>query len=89
MTQDISLETTHKLNQLKFKWQTLTDELRWKTLPQIQQDIPGLIVNLDNDDTFITHRDNEDFMLFFDNFIGWKDGVQILLKAFNIKAEPV
>ena len=82
-----------QLEHIKFKWESMSDKLRWKALPSLQVNHPNLIVNLDNDMTFITHKDiepeEEDFILEFDEYIGWSDGVQTLLKAFNIKAEPV
>ncbi len=79
-----------QLNHIEFKWSKLTDKLRWKALPEIQKKHPELILMLDND-TYIVHKDidAEKFILQFDEFIGWSDGVQILLKAFNIRAEPV
>ena len=80
-----------QLDHIKFKWNSMTDELRWKSLSYIQTEHPDLILMLDNDDTYVIHKDldAEDFILQFDEFIGWSDGIQILLKAFNIKAEPV
>ena len=80
-----------QLEHIKFKWESMNDKLRWKALPSLQVNHPKLILNLDNDDTFITYKDldTEDFILQFDEFIGWSDGIQIMLKAFNIKAEPV
>ncbi len=83
--------TEPRMKQVQSLWNSLTDELKWKKLPELQKEVPKLILNLDNDDTFITYEgiDAEDFILEFDEFIGWSDGVQTLLKAFNIKAEPV
>ncbi len=72
---------------IKKNWETLTDELRWKFLANNSH--LNLIVNLDNDDTFVTHPNIEDESLEFNEFIGCKDGIPILLKAFNIKAEEV
>ena len=80
-----------QLEHIKFKWESMDDKLRWKALPSLQTNHPKLILNLDNDDTFITHKgiEPEEFLLQFDEFIGDSDGVQILLKAFNIKSESV
>ncbi len=80
-----------QLEHIKFKWESMDDKLRWKALPSLQANHPKLIVYLDNDDTFVIHEDidGEDFMLEFDEFIGSSDGVQTLLKAFNIKVEPI
>ena len=83
--------TEQKIKQVQLLWNSLTDELRWKAVPELQREIPKLIVHLDNDDTYIYHKgiDTEIFLLQFDEFIGWSDGIQTMLKAFNIKAEPV
>ena len=83
--------TEQKIKQVQLLWNSLTDELRWKAVPELQREIPKLILILDNDDTYIYHKDidAEIFLLQFDEFIGWSDGIQIMLKAFNIKAEPV
>ena len=83
--------TENRMKQIQLLWQSMTDELRWKAVPKLQEEVPKLIIYLDNDDTFICHKDidTEIFILQFDEFIGWSDGVQIMLKAFNIKAEPV
>ncbi len=83
--------TENRKQQIELLWSTMSDELRWRALPDLQEEIPQLIVYLDNDDTFVCHKDldAEIFMLQFDEFIGWKDGVITLLKAFNIKSEPV
>ncbi len=80
-----------KLNKTKILWETLTDELRWKALPSLQLDIPKLLVMLDNDNTYIINTDENsmELILEFDDYIGWSEGVQTLLHAFNIKAEPV
>lgn len=53
----------------------------------------GMVVNLDNDDTFIVFPDeveNGDCWIgqFYD-YIGWTDGTQMLLQSVGIKAEPV
>lgn len=65
------------------------DEARWKWLI-VNQD-KGIIVNCDNDDTFITTPDDEDDEDYasFDNYVGWSDGVFDLLKAIGIEAESV
>ena len=67
-----------EFNQLK------TDVERWVWVKSHQH--TGVVVSLDNDDTFIVIGDLD---ATFDNYIGWSDGVQELLKAMGISAEPV
>ena len=67
-----------EFNQLK------TDVERWVWVKSHQH--TGVVVSLDNDDTFIVIGD---LYATFDNYIGWSDGVQELLKAMGISAEPV
>ena len=49
------------------------------------------MVNLDNDDTFVTilGGDSESGYVNFDGYLGWSDGVISLLEAVGIKAESV
>ncbi len=79
--------TKKEFKEIEKKWKTLTDEERWYFL----RDAPslGLIVQLDNDNTFVIHPDIEDEYLSFDEFVGWSEGVQTLLSVIDIKAEPV
>ena len=86
-------ELLNKIKQVELQWNSLTDELRWMALPDMQKEIPALVLNLDNDSTFLSLKSDiqevKDFILEFDDYIGWNTGIQPLLKAFNIKAELV
>ena len=88
-------ENSKLLSILEKRWNDLNDEQRWKALLSGDEVFSKLfIVNLDNDSTFMTlkhqlNEEQEDFILHFDEYIGWSDGVQSLLKAANIKSEPV
>ncbi|WP_373031630.1 hypothetical protein [Sulfurovum sp.] len=76
------------MNALKELSKIEGDINKWKWLMENQE--AGLIVNLDNDDTFVTDPDSEDdFCVDFDGYVGWSDGVISLLEAIGIKAEPV
>ncbi len=88
-------QINQKLSILSKKWNSLNDTQRWKALTDKENDaFSGFKVNLDNDDTFLTiikptNEFQEEYILQFDEFIGWTDGVQTLLKALNINTEPV
>ncbi len=61
---------------------------RWQWIRDHQDD--GITVMLDNSDTFGFYDDDEKGFIFqFDDYIGWGDGVQSLLRAMGIKAESV
>ena len=66
-----------------------TDEARWKWMSTHSH--RGITVCLDNDDTFATFNDDKEgqFVMEFDEYIGWTDGVLSLLKAIGISAEQV
>ncbi len=87
--------TKREWKNCRLNWLTLTDTLRWKFLIQNSKNL-GLTVNIDNDDTFVTHKDiedigNDDHFLEFSNSssIGSQDGIFALLDAANIKWEEV
>ena len=65
------------------------DDERWRLVLE-NKDL-GFLVNLDNDDTFITLDDEkyEEVTLNFDDYIGWSDGVLILLRVCGVMAESV
>ncbi len=79
--------TKTTFNKIKKEWNMHSDKERWLFLLDSQH--LGFIVQLDNDDTFVIHPDIEDEYLQFNEYIGWSDGIQVLLNAINIKAEPV
>ena len=72
-----------------------SDSAKWQWL--IDNQDRGLIVHLDNDDTFVSieyhHDAPNDFPDFesvrFDDFIGHHDGIQTLLKVIGVSAEAV
>ena len=71
----------NKFNSLK------SDRERWQWV--IDNQNLGIIVNLDNDDTFITVDDVDEGLGRFDDYIGDSDGIFILLEVLKIKAEYV
>ena len=78
--------------QLIREFKSLNNDLeRWKWVKdnQGEENLPQ--VDLDNDDTClcIDIGDDDYEFLQFDNYVGWSDGVEILLKAMGIKAESV
>ncbi len=79
----------NNIDKLEQAWYTLTDEQRWKRLPEVQLSNKSIVVMLDNDITYIVDTQDDDFYLEFDEYVGCKDGVIPMLKAFNIKSEPV
>lgn len=65
-----------------------TDKERWRWL--LDNKDSGLIVMLDNDDTFVSDPDDEGAdVVQFDWYIGWSQGVIDLLDVLGIKAEEV
>ena len=66
-----------------------TDKERWIWLQKNQD--KGLIVNLDNDNTFVTDGNDPeiDGYVNFDDYVGSISGVQELLSAMGIRSEPV
>lgn len=73
------------------------DVLRWKFLitnARILNKSKDIILYLDNDDTWVSFEENTSTRLrsdsvFFDNHIGWDDGIFDLLKAVGIKVKYV
>lgn len=82
MTREDALEVKDILD-------AMSDWERWKYL----LDNPTLeyIVFLDNAETYIElgHFEDEEVMSDFDSYIGWSDGVQVLLDELGIKYEVV
>jgi hypothetical protein len=79
---------------LQKRWMFLNDVKRWKLLISEPELFTDFIVQLDNDDTYITIRKpknefQEEFILDFDNYIGCYDGIFDIMKALNIRAEEV
>ena len=80
--------TQKVFDEIENSWERIWDDKkRWDFLKENQH--LGLLVNLDNDDTFVTHEDIEDGMLQFNEYIGWSDGILTLLESVGIEAEPV
>jgi len=71
------------------EFQALSNDVdRWKWV--INNQDTGVIVNLDNDETFITFKDeNEEDYETFCHYIGWSDGVTELLEAIGVRCEFV
>jgi len=71
------------------EFQALSNDVdRWKWV--INNQDTGVIVNLDNDETFITFKDeNEEDYETFCYYIGWSDGVTELLEAIGVRCEFV
>ena len=67
------------------------DKDRWQWIKDNQAS--GIVVNLDNDDTFGTLENKEDpddiHVFQLSNYIGWGDGVIALLNTFGIRNELV
>jgi len=68
------------------KLKKMDDYEKWKWL--IKNQWSGVIVMLDNDDTFITHIDYDGYAS-FQEYIGWSDGVFVLLDSMGIKCDCV
>jgi len=68
------------------KLDAMHDVDKWDWLLNNQDLEP--IVCLDNDGTFITFEEFEGYSS-FNEYLGWSDGVQTLLKVINIRAECV
>jgi hypothetical protein len=64
-----------------------SDSERWKMLIAYSKEKNDYLVNIDNDDVFITFKNDEDTMLSFDEF-GYT-ALEILLNQIGIKAEMV
>ena len=79
--------TLNGFNEIKKLLESKND--RDKFLWLIENQHTGLILNLDNDDTFLTHNFIDGEYIGFDDYIGCSDGVQQLLDAINIKYEVV
>jgi hypothetical protein len=73
---------------IKKEWDIKTDRERWGWLLRDGKRY-NFTVNLDNDDTFLTHDFLDDEYLSFDGYIGWTDCVMDLLSEVNIKCERV
>ena len=68
------------------KWNSMTDKDRWQWVMQNQD--KGFIVMLDNDDTFIQREDGEQVFTFTE-YLGWSEGVVILLDVIGVRCECV
>jgi len=68
----------------------IDDKERWQWVIDNHQDA-CVTIYLDNDLTFghIEDDDDGEYILYFDDYLGWSDGVCTLLDVFNIKAECV
>lgn len=78
-------EWNMKTDELIKEFKTLEDdEERWSWVKDHQTD--GVIVNCDNDSTFITIGDE---YADFEEYVGWTDGIFKLFKAININATSV
>lgn len=64
-----------------------TDPERWEFVLNHKDE--GIILNLDNDSTFIVIKGLEDWYGDFDEYIGWSDGIFNLLEVIGIEAEGV
>ena len=72
-----------------------SDSAKWQWL--IDNQDRGLIVHLDNEDTFVSidcdMGSGEDMPSYeavtFDDYIGWNEGIQTLLKVIGVSAEAV
>jgi hypothetical protein len=64
------------------------DAEKWRWI--IDNQNKGIIIMLDNDDTYGVIEYMEDSPIFqFDNYIGWPDGIFDLLSAIGIKSDYV
>ena len=84
--------TKKECEDIKSKFDNFTnDSKRWNFIKHNQH--IGIIIYLDNDDTFGVLTDNEkgEHILQFDNYLGTGDwlAVKNLLNTFGIKAEEV
>ena len=61
---------------------------RWK-LVIAQGEDSGVMVMLDNDDTYVVVIDDEDWSGNFSGYIGWNEGAVALLEAIGVQSEPV
>jgi len=63
-----------------------TDVEKWKWV--IDNQHLGFTVMLDNDDTFLSHPENNEIGE-FDGYLGWSDGAISLLEALGVESESV
>lgn len=64
------------------------DKDRWDWVKNNQDS--GIIIMLDNDDTFgVITNNNVDYIFQFDDYLGYSDGILSLLESFGINAEYV
>ena len=75
--------------------QVESDSAKWQWL--IDNKDRGLIIHLDNDDTFVSierDMDSDEDMpdyesVTFNDGVGWNEGIQTLLKVIGVSAEAV
>ena len=79
--------TKERFDRIKMVWNQMEDLQRWQFLQNNQH--LGLIVQMDNDDTFVTHPNLEEDSLQFDEYIGWAEGIHAVMKALGVKADCV
>jgi len=80
------------MNTARDEFKKLTDDReRWQWL--LDNKDAEYTVFLDNDDTFVAFGSTDDInfddVLYFDDYIGWADGVEILMNVVGINAECV
>lgn len=72
------------------KWEKMTDRQRWEWV--IANQALGIVVMLDNDQTFVVTPDEDGEWgdsLDFDDYLGWSDGVIAVLELLGVKSESV
>lgn len=75
---------------LQFEFNNLKNDVeKFKWVKNNQS--TGIVLMLDNDDTYgiISDNNDEDYLFEFDGYIGWNDGIFSLLEAYGIKTEGV
>ena len=87
----IKLNKMNNIELLK-EFNALTNDVdRWKWVKEHQDS--GILIQLDNDDTcgvLPDPDDADDVLIFqFEDYIGWGEGVENLLKAYGVKGESV
>lgn len=78
------------MEELYNKFQELKNDLeRWDWILKNQD--KGITVWLDNDDTYAQFNDDEEaeYLMQFNEYIGWADGIFVLMDVVGIKAESV
>ena len=82
-------ETEKTMKAIKELAALKTDKERWAYL--LEKKDPFLLVLLDNDMTFVVDSETteDEESVDFDTYVGWSDGVQILLDAAGIANERV